>query len=171
MTQWLVPPRQQGPGLGQQFAEKAATKIAADQVAKLGLTAAGNAAAGPVGGAVAGAASDLVAPLAGQLVGSLFEQGGSVKGKKKKGSIWDSIKEAASYAWKNDNTLQARAKKPQYKAIGGLTPGPLGMSDLMMAGKDKDISKVKLKKNKGDMSEEVEYTYHAPLAAKPNPGE
>ena len=49
-----------------------------------------------------------------------------------------------------------------------MTSGPLGMSDALAAGKNKDISKVKIKKNKGDMSEEVEFNYHAPLAPKPS---
>ena len=288
----MVPtgPLQQQPGVGQQLAEKAATKLAADQVAKLGLQAAGTAAGGPLGGAVAGAAGDLVAPLAGQLVGQLFNKGGAVHlqggglpagitpelaalinafnignaqrqidqghatgygdapeqikkpklydipEKKKKAAVqspraksraqwniplgklfggewstqghyadmdqgkdpwgamlkgtwkfnqggnvpgwWDKAKsavsKAASHAWKNDNLKKGEgrwsgATKPQYKEIGGLTKGPLGMSDLAMAGKDKAISKVKMKKSKGDMSEEVEYNYHPPLAAKPKP--
>ena len=292
-------PAQQGPGLGQQFAEKAATKIATDQVAKLGLGAAGTAIGGPLGGAAGSALGELAGPLAGKLAGSLFMEGGPVYlaggGQKRfdpndpaiiallaklqglhfqppgdlkknatellegtgakiedsaggglnitpsegsaqeevkpapvvsprskssaqwdiplgsgflgadwstsgsysdmdrgkdpwsagikgtwsfnKGgdvpsnSIWDSVKKAASYAWKNDNKPGDRwaekNKKPQYKAIGGMTPGPLGMSDMMVAGKDKSISKVKLKKAKGDMSEEMEYSYHPPLAAKP----
>ena len=334
MTNWLVPPGSQKPGIGQQFAEKAATKIATDQVAKLGLGAAGTAIGGPLGGAAGSALGELAGPLAGQLAGSLFMKGGPVylqgggglapgwdqasllqllsenihalapqEGKstqeviqdflrsrgaiadvkqgpntrsahitpvqeatpeapaehvsdegpskeevaaaalaaKKKAeadalaakpkydaprskssaqwniplgsgflgadwstsgsysdmdrgedpwsagikgtwsfnkggdvpsnSIWDSVKKAASYAWKNDNKPGDRwaekNKKPQYKAIGGMTPGPLGMSDMMVAGKDKSISKVKLKKAKGDMSEEMEYSYHPPLAAKP----
>ena len=100
-----------------------------------------------------------------------FDKGGEVPSGKKN-SIWDTIKDAAGYAWKNENKLHDSYaaklnKKPQYKAIGGMTSGPLGMSDALAAGKDKDISKVKIKKNKGDMSEEVEFNYHAPLAPKP----
>ena len=109
-----------------------------------------------------------------------FDKGGKVPSGKKS-SIWDSVKKAASYAWKNDNLKDPKhswshvgqnAKTlnkggPVYKEIGGMTKGPLGMSDMLMAGKDKDISKVKMKKTKGDMSEEMEYSYHAPLAAKP----
>lgn len=343
----------QGPGLGQQFAQKAANKIATDQVAKLGLQAAGTAAAGPLGGVAGQVAGELAGPLASQFVGSLFNKGGAVykqgggqaiydwlysidpgaaakyisaitdtsgelkgtpanageivvpnkeqlqarqqpaskpqpkpevmptpkpavvaprskasaqwniplgqlggwdiatqgsysdmdKGKdpysvgltastpfsfgagdaiaesarlakeraktagpnsseywtsrgysdeeamdkvleavgleqggdvKQKG-WWDKAKsavsKAASHAWKNDNLEKpaGRWKNVQYKNIGGMTPGPLGMSDLLVAGKDKAISKVKLKKAKGDMSEEVEYNYHPPLAAKPKP--
>lgn len=322
MMPWLQNPNANKPGLGQQVASSAASKIAADQVAKLGLQAAGTAAAGPLGGAVAGAAGDLAGPLASQLVGSLFNKGGSVymdnggiagwqegntihagapasflsqfspaevaalqqhsaqarareaarnnpalaaflggannqelaevyepthdvevkgnelnakkKAVKKKaaplaqpvydaprskasakwdiplgealgaewstsgsyadmdrgsdpwsamlkgtwrfeegGSVWDKVKSAAKHAWKNDNLAKKEGRwknaKPQYKAIGGMTPGPLGMSDMLVAGKDKDISKVKLKKSKGDMSEEMEYSYHPPLAAKPKP--
>ena len=99
-----------------------------------------------------------------------FDKGGEVPSK----SIWDSVKKAASYAWKNDNKPGDRyaknnpqVTKPAYKAIGGMTTGPLGMSDMLAAGKGKDVSKVKMKKNKGDMSEEVEVNYHAPLAPKP----
>ena len=100
-----------------------------------------------------------------------FDKGGEVPSGKKN-SIWDTIKDAAGYAWKNENKLHDSYaaklnKKPQYKAIGGMTSGPLGMSDALAAGKDTDISKVKIKKNKGDMSEEVEFNYHAPLAPKP----
>ena len=112
-----------------------------------------------------------------------FDKGGKVPGKKK--SIWDSVKKAASHAWKNDNLkdpshpwahVGQNAKTlnkggPVYKEIGGMTKGPLGMSDMLMAGKNKDISKVKMKKTKGDMSEEMEYNYHPPLAAKPKTGE
>ena len=282
----------QGPGLGQQFAQKAANKIATDQVAKLGLQAAGTAAAGPLGGVAGQVAGELAGPLASQFVGSLFNKGGAVykqgggnaqatydwlysinpgaaakylqaitdtsgelvgkpaqageivipkeeikkqaaekvmpeviaprakaraewnvplgealgaewstqghyadmdQGKDPWGAMlkgtwrfeqggdvkqkgwWDKAKsavsKAASHAWKNDNLEKpaGRWKNVQYKNIGGMTPGPLGMSDLLEAGKDKAISKVKLKKAKGDMSEEVEYNYHPPLAAKPKP--
>ena len=292
MTQWLVPPGQQGPGIGEQFAKKAATNIAAKEAAKLGLGAAGTAIGGPLGGAAGTALGELAGPLAGDLVGSLFnkggpvhmqgggqspavqaaidawlnrgrnagslsniltnadvehkkwgkdgakiatgsneqavkkapapktpttrgtaawdiplgellgatistqggytdmrgaddawntglkaswsfEEGGSVGGKKS--SIWDSVKKAAKHAWKNDNRPGDRwaekNQKPQYKSIGGMTKGPLGMTDMLAAGKDKDISKVKMKKTKGDMSEEMEYSYHPPLAAKPTTGE
>ena len=297
MTQWLRPPGQQGPGIGEQFAKKAATNIAAKEAAKLGLGAAGAAVGGPLGSAAGTALGELAGPLAGQLVGQLFnkggavylqdggfqqpahvqaflqqylanldnqraarqtaidagtpgaenikttlpdvpnslsapaekkaqapapktpttrgtaawdiplgqllgadistqggytdmrgaddawntglkaswsfEEGGSVGGKKS--SIWDSVKKAAKHAWKNDNRPGDRwaekNQKPQYKAIGGMTKGPLGMTDMLAAGKDKDISKVKMKKTKGDMSEEMEYSYHPPLAAKPKTGE
>ena len=172
-AQGLAP---KGPGIGEQLATKAATNLAAKEAAKLGLGAAGTAVGGPVGAAAGTALGELAGPLAGQLVGSLFNKGGDVP---KKSSIWDSVKKAASYAWKNDNLRDPKHswshvgqnKKTLYKNIGGMTPGPLGMSDMLMAGKDKDISKVKLKKTKGDMSEEMEYNYHAPLAAKPTTGE
>ena len=78
MTQWLRPPGQQGPGIGEQFAKKAATNIAAKEAAKLGLGAAGTAVGGPLGGAAGTALGELAGPLAGQLVGSLFNKGGAV---------------------------------------------------------------------------------------------
>ena len=70
--------RPQKPGLGQQVATKAASKLAADQIGKLGLQAAGTAVGGPLGGAVGSAAGELAGPLAGQLVGQLFNRGGPV---------------------------------------------------------------------------------------------
>ena len=59
---------------------------------------------------------------------------------------------------------------PAYQRMGGMTPGPLGMSDMLAAGKDKDISKVVYKKKGGDIEDTVEIGYHAPLAAKPSAG-
>ena len=58
--------------------------------------------------------------------------------------------------------------KPMYQRMGGMTPGPLGMSDMLAAGKGKDISKVVYKKKGGDIEDTVEIGYHAPLAAKPS---
>ena len=57
--------------------------------------------------------------------------------------------------------------KPAYQRMGGLTPGPLGMSDMLQAGKGKDVSKVTYKKKGGSIEDQVEIAYHAPLAAKP----
>ena len=266
----------QQPGLGQQIASKAATKLATDQVAKLGLGAAGTAIGGPLGGAVGQAAGELAGPLAGNLVAGLFNEGGpvpsdialgkitnyvenylphikapeakqakvneifgkwqarqpqvveapveevapeivaprtkasaqwnvplgeafgadwsthgsyadrdmgedpwsaGVKGvwrfesggevnKKKKSSIWGSIANKVKSDFARRKHLFGGQKKPQYKAIGGLTKGPLGISDMQMAGKDKTISKVKLKKNDGTNTEEVELNYHPPLKPK-----
>ena len=51
--------------------------------------------------------------------------------------------------------------------IAGMTPGPLGMSDMLAAGKGKDVSKVTYKKKGGEVEDVVEIAYHAPLAAKP----
>ena len=166
MTQWLRPPGQQGPGAGQQLAQQAAKNLAAQQVAKLGLSAAGTSVAGPAGGALGSAAGDLAGPLASQLVGSLFNQGGDVKGKK---SIWSQLADKVSGDFnKRKNLLGGKEKQmPKYKAIGGMTAGPLGMPDMVIAGKDKSISAVKMKKAQGDMSEEVEVSYHPPLAPKP----
>lgn len=50
--------------------------------------------------------------------------------------------------------------------ITGMTPGPLGMSDMLAAGKGKDVSKVTYKKKGGKMEEQVDIAYHAPLAPK-----
>ena len=61
-------------------------------------------------------------------------------------------------------------QRPAYVAMGGLTPGPLGMSDMLKAGKGKDVSKVVYKKKGGDIEDSVEIAYHAPLAAKPQGG-
>ena len=57
--------------------------------------------------------------------------------------------------------------KPAYMRMGGMTPGPLGMSDMLAAGKGKDVSKVIYKKKGGDIEDTMEIAYHAPLAAKP----
>ena len=54
-----------------------------------------------------------------------------------------------------------------YGPIAGMTPGPLGMSDLIAAGKDKDIAKVTYKKSGGDVSQQVDIAYHNPLQPKP----
>ena len=51
--------------------------------------------------------------------------------------------------------------------MGGMTPGPLGMSDMLAAGKGKDVAKVVYKKKGGDIEDTVEIGYYAPLAAKP----
>ena len=59
------------------------------------------------------------------------------------------------------------SNKPMYQRIGGMTPGPLGMSDMLAAGKGKDVAKVTYKKKGGDIEDVVEIGYHAPLAAKP----
>ena len=60
-----------------------------------------------------------------------------------------------------------RAMLPlMYQNMGGLTPGPLGMSDMLQAGKGKDVSKVSYKKTGGDVTDVMEISYHAPLAAK-----
>ena len=100
-------------------------------------------------------------------------------------------KKAAEYVWKNENQekKQQKAKKkfskgdvgsivgslfetggtvkPAYQRMGGLTEGPLGMSDMLQAGKGKDVSKVMYKKKGGSIEDQVEISYHAPLAPKP----
>ena len=166
MMPWLQAPGRQQPGIGKQLATKAASKIAADQVAKLGLQAAGTAAAGPIGGAAGNALGELAGPLAGQLVGSFFDEGGKAKKKK---SIWGQISDKVSSDFARRKQLFGKGKpyQPKYRNIGGMTPGPLGFSDMIIAGKGKDVSSVKIKKNMGDMGEEVELNYHPPLAAKP----
>jgi len=166
MMPWLQNPNaRKGPGLGGQLAGKAAEKLAAEQVAKLGLGAAGTAAFGPAGGALGSAAGELAGPLAGQLVGSFFDEGGKAKKKK---SIWSQLADKVSKDFGNRKSLFGGGKpQPKYKAIGGMTPGPLGFSDMIIAGTGKDVSSVKIKKNMGDMGEEVELNYHPPLAPKP----
>ena len=167
MMPWLQNPNaKQGPGIGGQLAGKAAEKIATDQIAKMGLQAAGTAAAGPLGGATASAIGELAGPLAGQLVSGLFNDGGKAK---KKQSIWSQLANKVSGDFARRKSLFGEGKqyKPKYKAVGGMTPGPLGMSDMIVAGKGKDVSAVKIKKAMGDMSEEVELNYHPPLAPKP----
>ena len=57
--------------------------------------------------------------------------------------------------------------QPRYQRMQGMTPGPLGMSDMLAAGKGKDVSKVIYKKKGGEIEDVVEIAYHAPLAAKP----
>ena len=152
----------QQPGIGQQLAQKAAGKIAAQQVGQLAGTALG----GPVGGAVGSAAGELAGPLASQLVGSLFKDGGKAK---KKQSIWGQLANKVSSDFARRKQLLGKGKpyQPKYRNIGGMTPGPLGFSDMIIAGKGKDVSSVKIKKNMGDMGEEVELNYHPPLAPKP----
>lgn len=99
-----------------------------------------------------------------------MNNGGEVPGKKK--SIWGKIADKVSSDFARRKSLFGEGKRPktQYKAIGGMTPGPLGMSDMQVLGKPKDVSKVKIKKNDGVNTEEVELNYHAPLAPK-NKGE
>ena len=165
MTQWLRPPGQQGPGFGKQLASKAASDLAAKEVAKLGLGAAGTAVGGPIGGAAGTALGELAGPLAGQLVSSFFKGGGPVKT-----SIWDKITNKIAGDFDKRSEMFGKKPKqqmPKYRAIGGMTPGPLGLPDMVVAGKDKNISAVKMKKAMGDMSEEVEVNYHPPLAPKP----
>ena len=58
------------------------------------------------------------------------------------------------------------ARKADGGPIPGMTPGPLGMSDMLAAGKGKDVSKVTYKKTGGKVSNQVEISYHAPLAPK-----
>ena len=170
---WLQPPGKQGPGLGGQFAGKAAEKIAADQVAKLGLKAAGTAAFGPLGGVAGEVGGELAGPLAGQLVSSFFKDGGKVEKKSQVYGIRLLSKIAGDFSKRSQSysVIKPKQQMPKYRAIGGMTPGPLGLPDMVVAGKGKDISAVKMKKTMGDMAEEVELNYHPPLAPKPAKGE
>ena len=127
MTQWLRPPGQQKPGIGQQFAQKAASDIAAKEAAKLGLGAAGTAVGGPLGGAAGTALGELAGPLASQLVGQLFKGGGPVASYHKTGakvdenkSIWGKLSEKVMSDFGKRSDLFGKGKKnmPQYKAIG-----------------------------------------------------
>jgi len=154
MMPWLQNPNAKQPNL----LGDAAKSIAAKEATKL----AGAAIGGPAG-AYAG---ELAGPLASQLVGSFFDQGGKAKKKK---SIWGQLADKVSSDFAKRKSLFGEGKpyKPKYKAIGGMTPGPLGFGDMIIAGKGKDVSSVKIKKNMGDMGEEVELNYHPPLAPKP----
>ena len=89
-----------------------------------------------------------------------MNQGGPVKQKK---SIWGKIKDKVTGDFKKRSALMGGNKKPQYKQMGGMTPGPLGMSDLQVLGKPEDVSKVVMKKKGGDVEDTVELNYHAPL--------
>lgn len=112
--------------------------------------------------------------------GGYMEKGGKVEKK----PWW---KAAAEYAWgknregeKSGDFLSGKGSaftdykayggpvKPMYQRMGGMTPGPLGMSDMLAAGKGKDVSKVVYKKKGGDIEDTVEIAYHAPLAPKPS---
>lgn len=91
-------------------------------------------------------------------------------------------KAAADYAWGKGREGESSRKNMKkynpykkdsaaYKVAGGpipgMTPGPLGMKDMLMAGKGKDVSKVTYKTTGGDITDQVEIAYHAPLAPKP----
>nr|MCH9736774.1 hypothetical protein [Actinomycetes bacterium] len=84
-----------------------------------------------------------------------MDKGGDVKDKK---SIWGTIK---SQFANRASTLQG--KKPEYKEMGGMTPGPLGMTDLQKIGSDEAVSKAILKKKGKDVEDHIELNYHAPL--------
>ena len=49
--------------------------------------------------------------------------------------------------------------------VPGYTPGPLGMKDMVQMGKGSDVSKVKYKKQGGEVTDEVEISYHNPYSA------
>ena len=154
MMPWL-----QNPNAKQQnILGDAAGKIAAKEATKLAGTA--------IGGPIGGYAGELAGPLASQLVSGLFKDGGKAK---KKQSIWSQLADKVSGDFNKRSSLFGGKKQqmPKYRAVGGMTPGPLGMSDMIIAGKGKDVSAVKIKKAMGDMSEEVELNYHPPLAPKP----
>jgi len=154
MMPWL-----QNPNARQQnILGDAAGKIAAKEATKLAGTA--------IGGPIGGYAGELAGPLASQLVSGLFNEGGKAK---KKQSIWGQLanKVKSDFAKRKSLFGEGKPYKPKYRAIGGMTPGPLGFSDMIIAGKGKDVSSVKIKKNMGDMGEEVELNYHPPLALKP----
>ena len=112
---------------------------------------------------------------------ALLEKGGDVK---KKQSWWQKVGERV---WGDERAKRSKAflsgegsaftdykagggsvsTKPIYQRLGGMTPGPLGMSDMLAAGKGKDVSKVTYVKKGGDIEDKVEIAYHAPLAPKP----
>ena len=59
----------------------------------------------------------------------------------------------------------------EYKEMGGMVGGPLGMKDMQSIGRSEDISKVKMKSAGKDQSHEVEVSYHAPLSYQQPKGE
>ena len=109
----------------------------------------------------------IAAEAAQEVIPTFFEEGGKVP-------WWKAVKKKVLGETKSkdfwENVGQGKAghsKKPAYKQIGGMTPGPLGMSDMLAAGKGKDVAKVSYKKKGGQIEDQVEISYHAPLAAKP----
>ena len=134
--------------------------------------------------------SGIAREAAGAVAPSFFA-GGGMAGPLGGGMTESQLKEARSLgALSQAEYLKAMAHagalKPQYKQGGGMmssgmpadvgmkgpivgmTPGPLGMKDMLAAGKGKDISKVTYKKTGGKVSQQVDIAYHAPLAAKPS---
>ena len=59
----------------------------------------------------------------------------------------------------------------EYKEMGGMVGGPLGMKDMQSIGRSEDVSKVKMKSAGKDQSHEVEVSYHAPLSYQQPKGE
>lgn len=117
-----IPTAQGGPGIGQQLAQKATSQLAGDQIAKLGLGAAGTAIGGPVGGALGSAAGELAGPLAGQLIGSLFAQGGSVLGQYKGPKHTGAQKVAAIKAKMKDPSFKLTQADIDELAADGISP-------------------------------------------------
>ena len=164
-SQWQRPGMAQAPmpstepSIAGQFAGKVAERAAAQQLAKMPL-----AAADPTGGLVSGVAAEMAPGMIGKLAGGWFNQGGIVKQLQEKGLSPEDI----AHYMKNVAAHEAKygKMKPMYKEMGGMTPGPLGMTDMLAAGKGKDVSKVTYKKTGGDITDTMEISYHAPLAPK-----
>ena len=105
-----------------------------------------------------------------------FEHGGKVHGKKK--SIWGTIKDKITSDYSRRQQLFGQGRmppkneqKPAYRYMGGMTPGPLGMTDVQALGRPSDVSKVMYKKKGGDVEDTVEINYHPPLKYQQPKGE
>lgn len=56
-------------------------------------------------------------------------------------------------------------KQAGYENMRNSQIGPLGPKDILSLGKGRDVAKVKYKKSGGEVSDELEVSYHNPLAA------
>ena len=166
-TQWNRPGMVQAPAISTEpsiaakFAGKVGERAAAKQLAKLPL-----AAADPTGGVVSGVASEMAPAAIGSLVGGWFADGGRVHPIAKQLADKGLSPEDIAHYMKNVKAHELKYGKPMYREMGGMTKGPLGMTDMLAAGKGKDVSKVTYKKTGGDITDTMEISYHAPLAPK-----
>ena len=151
--QQLAPPmaQPQQPSVAQQLGKQAVMSAAKKGVTKLGLKAAGTAAAGPMGGIAAEVGEELLP----QLLGSFFNKGGKVRDVHKPLMAPLMMKKGGKAHHYNhggkvdEHTMPL--KFPHYKELIG-NKGPL--------------SKVKYKKTGGEITHEYETNYHNPMEAK-----